>query len=168
MDIEVTGLQQLPEDLSKVSRSVFWRADDQVISTELFKTTPDVFLATVVQKGGLSAALCYAIFRSYPEASVSNFRQFTNSQLIFTVEQEGRFTEDVMTGIATRNINRSLNDLSSLLFDKDFDVYKKCSLVIELYRPSSTEYVSFSPQYKKDKEDHSGTFSYGMATSNVS
>uniref|UniRef100_H2YDZ2 Uncharacterized protein n=1 Tax=Ciona savignyi TaxID=51511 RepID=H2YDZ2_CIOSA len=168
MDIEVTGLQQLPEELSKVSSTVFWRADDQDISTALFKATPDIFLATVVRKGGISAALCYVIFRTYPETSVSNFRQLRPSQIIFTVDQEGRFIDDVRTGIATRKLNTALHDLSSL-FDNYFDIYKTCPLVFELYRPSSNEYVSSPPQYRKKEEEHnSEKISSGVAASHIS
>nr|XP_018673092.1 uncharacterized protein LOC100186190 isoform X2 [Ciona intestinalis] len=137
MNIRVSDLHHLPGELQKAATSVFWRGDSQDISTALLTPIPSVFLHTVVRKGGISTALCYAILHSYPEASVSNFRQLTDSQLIFTVENEGQLIDDIKGGVGNRKLNSTLQDLPSLLEDSFFNIFQEVHLSFHLERQSS-------------------------------
>uniref|UniRef100_H2YVK0 Uncharacterized protein n=1 Tax=Ciona savignyi TaxID=51511 RepID=H2YVK0_CIOSA len=127
-------LKDFPPEITSVNKTVLWRGSQRDICTTFFQTFLKQYLPDIIKRGGLSAALCFAIFRSYPEASVSNFRQLTNSQLIFTVEQEGRFTEDVSNGIAQLNLKKFFNSLGAMYHyqDRYFNIYK--NLPVEICR----------------------------------
>uniref|UniRef100_H2YP20 Uncharacterized protein n=1 Tax=Ciona savignyi TaxID=51511 RepID=H2YP20_CIOSA len=128
----ILSLKNFPPEITTVNSTVLWRGSQSDICTTFFQKFLKQYLPDIIKRGGLSTALCFAIFRSYPEASVSNFRQLTNSQLIFTVEQEGRFTEDVRNGIAQLNLKKFFNSLSALYQDRYFDIYK--NLPVEICR----------------------------------
>uniref|UniRef100_H2YP19 Uncharacterized protein n=1 Tax=Ciona savignyi TaxID=51511 RepID=H2YP19_CIOSA len=131
MDL-IFSLKNFPPEINTVDSTVLWRGSQRDICTTFFQTFLKQYLPDIVKRGGLSTALCFAIFRSYPEASVSNFHQLINSQLIFTVEQEGRFTEDVRNGIAQLNLKKFFNSLSALYQDRYFNIYK--NLPVEICR----------------------------------
>nr|XP_018673326.1 uncharacterized protein LOC100183823 isoform X1 [Ciona intestinalis] len=108
----ILTLDQLLSDIQVVHSTVLWRGDFKDISTKLFQRVPAKYHPDIIQRGEISAALCYAILQSYPGASVSNFRQFTDSQLIFTVEEKSFLVNDVESGKANQTLGSFLASLS--------------------------------------------------------
>ncbi|XP_009857590.2 uncharacterized protein LOC100179117 isoform X2 [Ciona intestinalis] len=106
-DMEVcVDLSNFPPSLRYIQSTILFRGDYRDICTDVLKKIPAKSLAKKIEECGISAALCFAVIHSYPEDSVCNFRQLNKNELVFTVEKEGQFSNDVRHGKAEENIHK--------------------------------------------------------------
>nr|XP_009857794.2 uncharacterized protein LOC104265334 isoform X3 [Ciona intestinalis] len=163
----VVSIDKLPTELRTIKATTVWRGDLCDINTEFVRDIPPPLRPTNVRRGGISAIICFAILRSYPEASVSNFRQLTDSQLIFTVENEGQLIDDIKSEVGNRKLNSSLQDLPSLLSDSLYSVFKTSTLTFELeLTRSSTVQIDSKTTVpdNRNRENNENDLSHEMST----
>ncbi|XP_078485509.1 uncharacterized protein LOC108950279 [Ciona intestinalis] len=156
MDAEVTNIEILPSEIRGVRSSLCWRADLVDISTALFKGIPENFLASVVRNGGASAAICFAIYRVYPDALLRNFRSAGDSGMKFTIDKGGRLLDDVKAGRAGDVIGTFLKNLPTSLADEYYNLYENGNqLRFRLSPQNSDNLESTHSKATAHKEMHS-------------